>query len=34
MKVMGGKITINLQELHQNTERRNTCYRKRARCAL
>jgi len=25
MDVMGGKITINLKELHQNTKSRNTC---------
>jgi len=25
MDVMGGKITINLKELHWNRKRRNTC---------
>jgi len=25
MDVMGGRITINLKELHQNRRRRNTC---------
>jgi hypothetical protein len=25
MDVMGGKITINSKELHQNRKRRNTC---------
>jgi len=25
MEVMGGKITINLKELHYNRRRRNTC---------
>jgi len=29
MDIMGGKITINLKELHKNRKRRNTCTREK-----